>query len=237
VDTDADGNFVAVWASDHDGTLDIYAQRFTSSGLSQGSESLINTITSASQYHPSVAMYPDGDYVVVWQDVLSIYARRYDSDGTPVSGQFRVNTDTSGLKERPSVAIDPSGGFVVVWTGVSQDSDGSAGIYGQIYGTDGSPVGGEFHVNTTIESGQWDAVAAMDNNGGFVVAWSSNIGGAFAQRYDATGNALGEEFQVNTTSISTNGAPSIGMSGDGRFVITWEAPGIDSGNSYGVFAQ
>jgi hypothetical protein len=237
VDTDADGNFVVVWASDHDGTLDIYAQRFTSSGLSQGSESRVNTTTGGSQYHPSVAMHPDGDYVVVWQDVLSIYARKYDSDGTPVSAQFRVNTDTSGLKERPSVAIDPSGGFVVVWTGVSQDSDGSAGIYGQIFGADGSPLGVEFHVNSTIESGQWDAVVAMDDNGGFVVAWSSYTGGAFAQRYDATGNALGGEFQVNTTSISTKGAPSIGMSGDGRFVITWEAPGIDSGTTYGVFAQ
>ena len=46
VATDSDGDFVAVWASDHAGSLDICAQRFNSLGLSQGLETRINTTTS-----------------------------------------------------------------------------------------------------------------------------------------------------------------------------------------------
>ena len=237
VDTDADGDFVVVWASDQTGTWDVYAQRFTSLGLSQGAEVRVNTTTNGSQYHPSVAMDATGGFVVVWQDVQMVYARRFDATGAPLSGEFRVNTDTVGLKERPSVSMDSDGDFVIVWTAVSQDPDGSAGIYAQLYGADGSPVGTEFQVNTAYEIGQWDPVVAMDDNGGFIVIWSSDTGGVFAQRYDAAGTPLGGEFQVNATAISTDGAPSIGMSSDGRFVIAWEAPGIDSGNTYGVFAQ
>ncbi|MCH7800335.1 MAG: S8 family serine peptidase [Chloroflexi bacterium] len=237
VDTDADGDFVAVWASDQTGTWDVYVQRFNSLGLSQGPEFRVNTTTSGSQYHPSVAMDATGGFVVAWQDVLTIYGRRFDATGVPLSGEFQVNTDTGGLKERPSVAMEGDGDFVIVWTAVNQDPDGSAGIYAQMYGADGSTVGTEFQVNTAYEGGQWDPVVAMDDSGGFVVSWSPSIGGAFAQRYDTAGTPLGGEFQVNTTAISTKGAPSIGMSNDGRFVIAWEAPGNDSGNSYGVFAQ
>ena len=133
--------------------------------------------------------------------------------------------------------MDSDGDFVIVWTAVNQDADGSAGIYGQRYGADGSHARLEFQVNTTYESGQWDAVVAPDANGGFVVSWSSADGGAFAQRFDASGTTLGGDFQVNTTAITTKGAPSIVMSEDGRFVIAWEASGIDSGGNYGVFAQ
>ncbi len=105
--------------------------------------------------------------------------------------------------------MDSDGDSVIVWTAVNQDADGSAGIYGQRYGADGSHARLEFQVNTTYESGQWDAVVAPDANGGFVVSWSSADGGAFAQRFDASGTTLGGDFQVNTTAITTKGAPSM----------------------------
>jgi hypothetical protein len=237
VAVDADGDFVVVWTSDQTGTRDVYAQRFNSLGVARGPEFRVNATTNGSQYNPSVAMDADGDFVVAWQDVLTVYARMYNSSGTALTGEFQVNTDTGGLKERPSVAMDAAGDFVIVWTAVNQDPDGSAGIYAQLYASDGSPLGSEFQVNTAYEGGQWDSVVAMDAAGGFVVSWSSIVGGAFAQRYDAAGAPLGGEFQVNTTDIFTKGAPSIGMSNDGRFVIAWEASGIDSGSSYGVFSQ
>ena len=40
--------------------------------------------------------------------------------------------------------MDSDGDFVIVWTAVNQDADGSAGIYGQRYGVDGSLAGLEF---------------------------------------------------------------------------------------------
>ena len=105
--------------------------------------------------------------------------------------------------------MDSDGDFVIVWTALNQDADGSAGIYGQRYGADGSLAGLEFQANTTYESGQWDAVVASDANGEFVVSWSSADGGAFALRFDANGTTLGGDVRVNTTAITTKGAPSM----------------------------
>ena len=69
VAVDADGDFVVVWQSygQDGGYYGIYAQLYNASGVAQGSEFLVNTTTSSSQYSPSVAVDDDGDFVVAWQ--------------------------------------------------------------------------------------------------------------------------------------------------------------------------
>ncbi len=65
----------------------------------------------------------------------------------PVGGEFQVNTYTTSGKRSASVAMGADGDFVVVWGSFSQDGDGS-GVFGQRFASSGSPVGGEFQVNT-----------------------------------------------------------------------------------------
>src|SRR5262245_32674681 len=57
VAADASGNFVVVWRSEgQDGSLfGVFGQRYASSGAPLGPEFRVNSYTTNSQYHPSVA--------------------------------------------------------------------------------------------------------------------------------------------------------------------------------------
>ena len=100
-----DGGFVVTWMdqSGHDGGSgwDIRAQRYDASGSAVGTEFMVNTWTSSSQYQPSVAGLEGGGFVITWEDHggsshnggqnSDIYGQLYDAAGARVGGEFRVN--------------------------------------------------------------------------------------------------------------------------------------------------
>ncbi|MBY0484095.1 DUF4347 domain-containing protein [Nitrosomonas sp.] len=195
------GGFVVAWSSpDQDGSSwGIYAQRYDSNGVAQGSEFQVNTTMTDSQEDPSIAALIDGGFVVTWESNgqdgsgSGIYAQRYDSNGAAQGSEFRVNTYTTDWQYDPSITALNDGGFVVTWT--SRGQDGSlSGIYAQRYDSNGAAQGGDFRVNPTTTDTQ-SSITAL-NDGGFVVTWSSqdqdgSSGGIYAQRYDANGEAVG----------------------------------------------
>ncbi|MCK4777726.1 MAG: hypothetical protein KAS39_05055, partial [Actinomycetia bacterium] len=93
---DSDGDFVVTWEGNQNGG-DIYGQRYSSNGTTQGAEWKVNTETTDDQMDPSVAMDSDGDFVVTWasneQDGLGygVYGQRYSSDGTTQGAEWKVN--------------------------------------------------------------------------------------------------------------------------------------------------
>ncbi|MEM6784560.1 MAG: hypothetical protein AAF624_12590, partial [Bacteroidota bacterium] len=220
-----------------------------------GAEFQVNTYTTSVQSFSAVARDADGDFVVVWESGNSflgsqdgstsgIYGQRYAADGTPLGSEFLVNTFTTSLQQRPAVAMDADGDFVVVWQsgdydGDTQDGD-SYGIYAQRYASDGTALGSEFQVNTYTTSFQFEPAVAMDADGDFVVAWTSDgpDGASFgiaAQRYAADGTAQGSEFQVNTYTTSLQQNPAVAMDADGDFVVVWES--YQSINRNEIFGQ
>jgi hypothetical protein len=96
----------------------------------------------------------------------------------PVGGEFQVNTYTTGDQVDPSVAADPDGDFVVVWASdgyYGPGPDGSeSSIQGQRYASDGTALGGEFQVNTYTTGSQGGTSVAVEGDGDFVVAWTSD---------------------------------------------------------------
>src|ERR1700687_990682 len=67
--SDAVGNFVIVWESykqvgSYSG---IFAQRFNSVGVPQGSEFRVNAVTTASQEKPTVAFDGLGNFIITWE--------------------------------------------------------------------------------------------------------------------------------------------------------------------------
>jgi len=137
--------------------------------------------------------------------------------------------------------MDAAGNFVVAWQ--SQDQDGSGwGVYAQRYNTAGVAQGVEFQVNTETNSDQSCPAVAMDSDGDFVVAWTSqgqdgSGPGIYAQRYNAAGAAQGTEFQVNTYTNSAQVYSSVAMDSDGDFVVTWSSYGQAPDGGYGIYAQ
>src|SRR5256885_130634 len=105
-----------------------------------------------------------------------------------------------------------------------------------------SPIGPEFRVNSLAVPIHAAAVAAMDGDRDFVIAWNSfnedapNAFGIYARRYNALGGALGSQFLVNTTTASDQAAPVVAMDATGDFIIAWQSRDQD-GSGYGIYAQ
>ncbi len=232
------GGFVVVWASGFqaagsDGDLaGIAGQLFDAEGVAQGPELVINSYTTDDQRDPKVAVAPDGDFVVVWEstgsagtdtDYKSVQGQRYTSDGTPAGFEFQINTFTSGRQRDPSVGVATDGSFVVVWENLGSVWE----VSGQRFASDGTPLGGEFVVNTYTTDGQQLQRIAVAPDGDFVVVWQSDLSptdplfSIQGQRFDSSGTLLGAQFQVNTYTTNLQRRPAVAMAPDGRFVVAW----------------
>jgi hypothetical protein len=247
VDFDAAGNFVVAWQSWQDGAgTGIVARRYSAAGTPRGAEFLVNTYITFSQYDASVAVAPDGGFLVTWVSVFQdgglagIFGRRFGPSGVPLGSEFRVNTHTTSWQFAPAAASDDKGNFVVAWQSAYQDGS-ATGVYGQRYDSTAWPRGSEFRVNThTLDIQGWPSVA-YDSTGNLLIAWESvgqdaDRSGIFAQRYDASGSPLGAEFQVNTHMPDWQWDPAVAAVGPSNFVVVWTSDSQD-GHLSGVFGQ
>jgi hypothetical protein len=173
-------------------SVDIYARLYQDSGAPVGGEFLVNT-NSYPCANPAVAAAADGSFMVAWsvRDMVTyangwdICARSFSSNG--IAGKVTlVNEHLAGNQYGPHLcAIDLD--YLVVWTSLSQDGS-REGVYGRFIHSDGTPVRGEFRVNTTTVSQQMQPVVASDGASQFLAVWTSYTGSPysmdlFAQRY------------------------------------------------------
>jgi hypothetical protein len=249
---DANGNFLVTWAGDQR-NRNIYGQRFDADRQPIGSQFRINAaFTTGSHDRPSVAMNPNGSFIVTWAATgqrntafgadtsgQGVYAQRFNRNGAPQQNPFRVNTTTTRDQTNPAIATHRNGNFVVVWESDQQDGSGK-GIFAQRYLRNGNPVGQEVQVNTFTSRDQRNPAVAMDITGNFVVAWESDRqdgdgSGIYAQRFASNGNRRGGEFRVNRTTRGDQVNPAIGTDAEGNFTVTWASS--SRGSESGVFAQ
>jgi len=212
-----------------------------------GPELRVNTYTTGTQHHPSVAAYQN-DFVVVWEsdgqdgDQSGIFAQRYDGfvANMPLGTEFRVNSYTTGAQRAASAGSKWGESFVIAWQSDGQDGD-LGSIYAQRLSAGGMPLGGEFRVNSYTTSSQVAPAVGAASVGSFVVVWAS-LGqdgsgyGIFGQRYSSSGAPLGGEFQVNTYTTGFQGNPVVGMTSEGYFVVAWEGESAGE-DGFGIFAQ
>ena len=201
VSIDDNGNFVVTWESfGQDGNgWGIYAQRFDAAGMPQGNEFRANTTTSGDQFEGKVRMTPTGEFVITWSSYgqdgsgWGVYAQRYDAAGVPQGNEFQVNTYTKGDQNSANLSITTNGNFLIVWQSRSQDGNG-LGCFGRLYNSAGTPLSGEFQLNTYTAGDQSLPFAAMDASGNIYTVWSSRQDGygwgVYGKRYDANGNPL-----------------------------------------------
>jgi hypothetical protein len=211
----AGGGFVVTWVSEQQRTaapqlgnnttyatvagmirpsVDICARLYSGSGVPVGNEFLVNSNSSPCA-NPAVAAGSDGGFMVVWgaRDLVNIYngwdicARSFSSASANAGGPIvTVNTSLYGDQYAPrinSIGTD----YLVVWTSLGQDGS-REGVYGQFVHAGGTPVGGEFRVNTTTAGPQMQPAIASDGASQFVVVWTDYNGlpngfDLFAQRF------------------------------------------------------
>ena len=175
------GNFVIAWTRNlQDGNGgSISMRRYSGDGTPLGGETSVNMYWPDDQSNPAVGMDESGDIVVAWDsygqdgDSDGVYAQMFYANGQPHGGEFHVSTEVAHAQSVPAVAMHESGHFLVSWQ--SDVQDGSLwGVFGQAFGSDGTPIAEEFQVNTFTTEQQMMPAAAMDENGDFLVAWMSN---------------------------------------------------------------
>jgi hypothetical protein len=239
----AAGAFVIAWQSyGQDGSgYGIFGQRFNAAGVPQGSEFRANSYTTGYQVLSDVAMDPAGNFVVAWaskqQDGsdYGIFARRFNSSGVPQGTEFRINTYTTGAQDDPQIAADSSGGFVVTWASVGQLGLPGEDVFGRRYDATGTPIGGEFLINTYTTGSQQYQGVSVDSAGNFVAVWERSSA-IFGQRFDAAGRRVGGEFQVSADTTASQSEPDTALDDAGNFVVTWHRNGGD-GSGYGVIGR
>ncbi len=242
------GSFVVAWQSfGQDGSgYGVLAQRFNAAGQKIGFDLRVNTYTTGDQSNPSIAMAPDGSFVVAWQsfgqdgDGHGVFAQRFNAAGQKIGSEFRVHSFTAFDQFAPTIAMAADGSFVVAW--ISEGLDGAWLVDAQRYNAAGQTVGNRISVNTSSPLRQLDSPSiAMALDGSFVIAWQNNGQdgsgwGVYAQRINAAGQILGNDIQVNTYTTGDQIVPSIAMAADGSFVVAWQSFAQD-GSDYGVYAQ
>lgn len=205
---------------------------------------------------------PDGDYVLTALGTMlseSQIAIDGDLDGlpggnfstafsaltpAPVGGEFRLNTVTAGDQRTSpaslqNVAVHSDGSFVATWASYGQDGSGW-GVYARRFDGQGEPLGPEFLVNTYTTGDQRFSTIAMDDEGDFVITWTSDGQdgsgyGVYARCFAASGEVQSDELRVNDVTAGSQGKSVVAMDSDGDFMIVWEAKDQD-GFGYGIYS-
>jgi len=204
----ANGGFVVAWVSEQERTafnlgiidetngtpstpvgspsVDIYARLYDNNGVAQSGEFLVNTDPFPCA-NPAVAAAADGSFMVAWGEFdmanprtnsWDIYARSFtNANGGAV---VRVNTHLYGDQYLPRLSVIGKD-YWVVWTSMGQDGS-REGVYGQFVHEGGSPVGGEFRVNTTTVGQQMQPAVTSDGVNQFLAVWTSFTG--FSSSFD-----------------------------------------------------
>ncbi|MCF8378444.1 MAG: T9SS type A sorting domain-containing protein [Bacteroidales bacterium] len=226
-----DMEFVIAWAGYNDYNYDVYAQRYFSEGIPQGSNFKVNDDNGTEdQVHPSIRIDAEGHFTIVWADERSgeydIYGQNYQNDGTPSGSNFLINDDTESAPQYwPDVAGRADGNWVVTW--IDQRIMDKRDVFAQRYASDGTPIGVNFKVNSDPgDNSQLRPDVAIDQEGDFIIAWGDNRNAnwdVYWQLYDSNGNPIGDNVMLADNPTGTyQRNPSVSYDAEGDFKICWE---------------
>ncbi len=190
VSADAQGNFVIAWmgiyAPDPD-AFDILVRRYDANGQPMGDVIRVNDDQPNPEHManqiPSVAMQPDGSFIVAWIDDrdgntrFDIFAQLFDGQGNRLGNNLRLNDDPDHDSNFHAYVECCKGGandFYVVW-GDNREPDWD--VYVQRVDASGSPLGGNVRVNTPNEPNAWcrQMAPSVANNGTLTAfVWQDN---------------------------------------------------------------
>lgn len=224
------GGYVVVWQSDVGNRTKVVGRRLDAAAMPQGTEFQVNRTFTGLE--PAVGSDSHGNFFVTWVQTTAAnpalgspvkfhhYLRAFDSSGAPLSDEERFG-EKSGLTP-PAIAVLPSGDSLVVW------EDKHADVRGQLFDRFAMPQGTEFQVNLSSANTPLNPAVTLDGNGGFVVAWESELSGgnrAVLGRAVSSGLAAmpqGTEFQVSVTPFQAQADPAAAVDPSGQVVVTWQ---------------
>jgi hypothetical protein len=172
------------FGASQDWMLDVFFQRFSADGKKIGGEVLVNQFAKYNQRNPSVAVLPDGTFVVAWASEnfvpisielahaqIDIMARLFSATGEPLGNEFTVNSALSS-SATPAVSAMSDGRFTVVWAGRDGVRSNGWDIYARVFSPGGAPQSEPFRLNTHTYGDQFGPRIGSVGVNQFVI-WSS----------------------------------------------------------------
>ena len=233
----ADGDFVVVWQSYHDGSgAGVFGQRFSSAGVAQAGEFLVNTHVTSHQFRGDVSADADGDFVVVWTsqdqdgDGYGVFAQRFSSTGAPVGAEFQVNSYTLDNQVVPTVAIDADGDFVVAWIerrpGRRRQWRLRQALLERRCGASRRVPGQRAHdLGSDAIPGRRPRATAISSSSGTVASRTVKRYGVFAQRFSSAGTTQASRVPGQHLHRDYQSYPSVALTTGGGFVVAWQSYG------------
>ena len=229
----AGGRFVVAWQSDDAGATghNIRAQIYGASGLKEGAEILVNTVTAGAQDIPDITTLADGRFVATWASFenqnttgVEVRGRIFAANGTPAGADFVLNSGSAGDQQLPKIASLTGGRFVAVWQS-SETSPIDVNIEARIFNANGTAFGADFTINSTTASNQKDPSVVGLADGRFMAVWSSLEGAndyeIRARVFDADGLAAGKDFTINSTKTGEQAFINVTLLQNGKVAVAW----------------
>jgi len=219
IDVSSGEELFIVWTDERDGKLDVYAQKFASSGIAIWPNDLMipTQATSSDQLSPSTAIDIDSlDKVyVVWADDRNgdydIYAQKYDIDGNALwANDVKLNSDTGSADQtQPAIAIDSNNDFFVVW---ADERNGNQDIYGQKFNSNGSSTW-SVDMRINIDTGTYNQynpdISINPTNDMPYITWESDDGGDL-NIYASSFGDYSSETDLDGIDVQIRGEKRIG---------------------------
>ena len=172
----------------------------------------------------SIAIAPDGTYIVAWVENAVIKAKVYSFDGEVIHDTIVVGENTGGAQMNPNVIATADGGFRVVWENVG--SSGSR-IWERTLGPDGvpGPLSIAHPVGGTTNADQRNPEIVQLGSGAFMAVWDAVRSGSDRdiryKVYLADGSEIITEQSLSTTAGAIDTNPKIYSYPHGGAVIAW----------------
>ncbi|MBL7961570.1 Ig-like domain-containing protein, partial [bacterium] len=238
ITADGSGGAVIAWNDTRSGaSVDIYAQRINSSGVTQWTTDgeAICTATNT-QSIGGIATDGAGGAIVTWQDLRDgvdnkIYAQRVSNAGVTLWAADGIAVSTfASYQDSPTMTSDGSGGAFIAWRDLrNTDFD----LYAQRIDGSGSLLWGGNAVAVAVADGFQQGQSLIgDGSGGLFLSWYDTRGGGnaiYAQRLNSSGTELWTANGVAATVSGFNNDPVIASDGAGGiFISWWNVPGADA---------
>ncbi|MBQ9816562.1 MAG: metallophosphoesterase [Proteobacteria bacterium] len=237
---DKDGNFVVVWSDDKDGNgyYEIFMRGFDEKGKERIKTTVVNSKADGQQLNPSIAMAPNGRFVVAWEDESNgastpqIYIRGFDANGKQTFADRNVD-NLEGVRRKPDVGIADDGSFVVTW---EDDSDMNKMFQVQAKGfkADGTDRIKRFTVNSVADGQQLNPSISMNGAGVFYIAYEDDADGNGIYRIKARGYQADGKQLVADMHISDAGEnavqPALCVDKNNNVIYSWTARAREKGD-------
>jgi len=229
----ANGKAFAAWTSGA-ANNDIKGRILFPNGTADGSEFLMNQVTTGNQIRSAVAQLSNGNVMGAWEDYSAstarIRLRVYTETGTAVTNELAAHGTPTVNQLYPTVVgllnANANGNALLGWLNGTNINLG-------LFSSTGVAVGNTVELNQNTVASQGPVSCAEYTNGDILCTWRGREGlanGNIFARFFSSGLApLTDEFPVQTSSPNGQLAPCMAATSNGDGWVVWYGEGALNG--------